>query len=709
MDNSPTHHPPTSHRPSSGAAGIVLTSAVLLVAAFCFTPIGKSVLTQTENASDDTLTHIGKSLPPSEQIVVLEVPTQAVESSDPALAMFNDGPPWSRSIFAKAVNRIGDAGASAIGLNIMTSRPSTTDPDGDVALAAAASARPNIVTFGAELTADQPAVLSGGHGILAVPHDIILPPVSPPSQIGVTTTTADRVDGITRHVRYLFPVDDSYASRKSTTDIPVWPSMAANLARPNAPTADRRVRIRWTTNTPTDTPDEYTPFPTIPLEEIFTPALWSGKFENGAFFNGKTVLITTPGNQQSAATPQGTTSSAQIQLCALNAALTDSGGIIKELPQFWSNLPFILGTLAALTLFFTIRRPLVRGAAAMAVGALLLTVIWLMFNHLNILIPSGGMILSLLMVTSAGVFTDIAEKKAAKEELVQSLTRQTSLKLTQKISSNPGTYLDSLVGARRPMTLLTVNLKDFADTVEPRTPSSGVHQLNEYLESITHCVFENDGTTSSAPCDSLLASWGSLRKEDPAISAPRALEAARQMRRELDKLNSQWKRQKQPPLKQGIALHFGECIVGQIGPNNQRQLNIVGRTTSTVRQLEALTHKFGSEIIISDAIAKWIPEDVQPMLRPLPYLQMRGNPKALTLYDVIRSDKVAHWETYKADYTSGLEAFTNGDFESAVRRFDRCRSASPSDGLVTTMLEGAQGFVTRAPRKWKGVISLDNR
>jgi adenylate cyclase len=244
---------------------------------------------------------------------------------------------------------------------------------------------------------------------------------------------------------------------------------------------------------------------------------------------------------------------------------------------------------------------------------------------------------------------------------------------------------------------------------EEREPAELVAQLNEYLGAMVRCVFENNGTVDKFIGDAMLAVWGNLRDISPEEAARSAFNCARQMRRELDRLNTKWQREKRPTFKQGIGVHYGDAIVGNLGSPEKMEFAMIGDAVNSASRIEGLTKAFGSELIISDEIAKLLEVDDKPMLKPLPFIQVKGRSKSLTLYEVVRSGNISLWESYKDEYLIALKSFTDGEFEEAVHYFDRCRAAAPTDGAVTTVLEGAQAFVRQPPKKWRGVIVMNSK
>mgnify|MGYP000563138586 CR=1 FL=1 len=181
------------------------------------------------------------------------------------------------------------------------------------------------------------------------------------------------------------------------------------------------------------------------------------------------------------------------------------------------------------------------------------------------------------------------------------------------------------------------------------------------------------------------------------------------MRRELDRLNAKWQREKKPTFKQGIGIHYGDAIVGNIGSPEKMEFAMIGDAVNTASRVEGLTKQFGAELVVTKELTENITESDKLLLKPLPYVKVKGRSQSLVIYDVIRSNRIELWNSYKDEYLIGLKSFTDGEFEDAVYYFDRCRAAAPADGAVATMVEGSQAFVRHPPKKWSGVIAMENK
>ncbi|HEY9711495.1 MAG TPA: response regulator, partial [Oculatellaceae cyanobacterium] len=91
--------------------------------------------------------------------------------------------------------------------------------------------------------------------------------------------------------------------------------------------------------------------------------------------------------------------------------------------------------------------------------------------------------------------------------------------------------------------------------------------LNEYLEAMTHAVFDNGGTVDKFMGDGILAIFGAPEELTPNEQVRRAVATARQMYRSLQELNQRWQMQgvigdNVPPVRFRCGIHLGTAVVG---------------------------------------------------------------------------------------------------------------------------------------------------
>jgi adenylate cyclase len=72
----------------------------------------------------------------------------------------------------------------------------------------------------------------------------------------------------------------------------------------------------------------------------------------------------------------------------------------------------------------------------------------------------------------------------------------------------------------------------------------------------------------------------------------------------LDQVNARLKADLKEPLRIGIGIHYGEAIVGAMGPPRSQIVTAIGDTVNTTARLEGLTKDYNCAIILSEAAAK---------------------------------------------------------------------------------------------------------
>lgn len=127
--------------------------------------------------------------------------------------------------------------------------------------------------------------------------------------------------------------------------------------------------------------------------------------------------------------------------------------------------------------------------------------------------------------------------------------------------------------------------------------------LNQFFDEMSRALTTTGGHYSNFTGDGLMAIYG-LYESNPAKSAGQALRGAREMLLRLDKVNVRLKADLKEPLRIGIGIHFGEAIVGAMGPPQSQIVTAIGDTVNTTARLEGLTKDYGCAIVLSQAAAQ---------------------------------------------------------------------------------------------------------
>ena len=153
-------------------------------------------------------------------------------------------------------------------------------------------------------------------------------------------------------------------------------------------------------------------------------------------------------------------------------------------------------------------------------------------------------------------------ERSRHETLVRSnFERFFTPRMAARIAASPDAI--ELGGERRVVAVLFSDIRDFTAVSATMAPDETALLLTEYFTEMVECVFRHGGTLDKFIGDAVMAQWGAPITEPD--DADRALDAAVDMMRSLERLNTRWRTQGRPQLQAGIGLNFGEAFAGTIG------------------------------------------------------------------------------------------------------------------------------------------------
>jgi adenylate cyclase len=175
--------------------------------------------------------------------------------------------------------------------------------------------------------------------------------------------------------------------------------------------------------------------------------------------------------------------------------------------------------------------------------------------------------------------------------------------LAANASAADGLVRGGMEGSERQVTVVFIDLRGSTTLGEARMPYDVLFILNQFFNEMTKALVATGGHYSNFTGDGLMALYG-LEVQEPAIGAAQALRGAREMLSRLDRLNAQLNADLKEPLRIGIGIHFGEAIVGALGPPGSQIVTAIGDTVNTTARLESLTKDYDCTIILSQDAAQ---------------------------------------------------------------------------------------------------------
>ena len=361
---------------------------------------------------------------------------------------------------------------------------------------------------------------------------------------------------------------------------------------------------------------------------------WQVLQQPPGFWRGRTVVIgaTAPelGDQQE--TPFGPQSGAQVQVAALATAEQQRG--FRAMPGPWLGM-LLLGW--PLLVGGGLRRG--RDAAATAVIAVALAAAGITASGLgwvlaHCLWPVTFLVATPLLGGGLRAWGQGRQESRERAYLHQILARKVSANLLRDILREPGPIWTQVGGSRARCVVLFTDLVEFTPMSSSLQPSEIFTLLNRYFEAIAAAVIAEDGLLDKFIGDSLMAEFGVPRSRGDRQEAMAAVRAALAMQASLAQLNAELAAAGRQPLRQGIGLHFGEVMAGNLGSSQRLEFTVIGMSVIVASRLERLTRRFpDTPILISGALLALLPDRLQVL--PLGSHRLKGLPDPVDVYGLL--------------------------------------------------------------------------
>jgi adenylate cyclase len=698
------------HRLSILAAICILVTALVLSLRFVTGVPFLSAVWDSEKNFADLLRREGRKTKTHQDFAFLGIDQSTLEfqpfepeqlQNNRAFQLMTERPfPWSREVWALLLDRLFQGGARLVMFDLVFSPPN----DGDPAFRAALEHYRDKVVLGANFDFSNVRETGGAAKIVSPNESLVPPPQMQDDRVGYVVFFPDSLDQKIRAVRYTI-TDSQLARELPRPDEKPYESLSARALEKLGHAVDvprdlRGHEIRFSSM------DAYSPHP---LWEIFEPESWHANYADGAFFKDKVVVVGVSAKvmHDVAETPLGPETPGPIlHLHALAAALDHE--FLHDTPMAIDFGTIICGGILSWLLVAFMRRPLLCLVALVAISGAYLGFSRLLYDHFGLLVTVVPTLGVFVVSGLFGLGFDYTLERLEKLRTRRTLERYVSKNLVKEILDNPSSYYSSMLGSRKPVTVLFSDIVGFTSVTEEADPVALVKQLNQYFGRMVAVVFENGGTLDKFIGDAIMAVWGNVSSRGPSEEAKAAVRTALAMRRELAKLNETWRGQGVIELGFGIGINHGEAVVGNIGssaPHERLDPTVIGDAVNLASRLEGLTRIYGVDVLLGEAVFNLVRDEFH--LRTVARAQVKGKTEPIDIYTLIaaRSADVDHeFLKWLEVYEDGIRKFRERDFTQAKILFSRFLEFYPEDNLAKMYLERALEYEQTPPDEaWNAV------
>ncbi len=216
------------------------------------------------------------------------------------------------------------------------------------------------------------------------------------------------------------------------------------------------------------------------------------------------------------------------------------------------------------------------------------------------------------------------ENKLREERIKSNLERYVSAQVVQAILDTGGNV--SLAPAKKDITVLFSDIRNFTTKCEDLAPEAIVEYLNEYFAHMVDVIFNHGGTVNKFVGDMIVAIFGAPSQQ--MDNERWAIETAIEMQKRLKTIPGNWIRQN---FITGIGISSGEVIVGNIGSPQHMDYTAIGDEVNIAFRLQSLAK--GEQILVSRSIY----EATQHIFKfkDVGSVQVKGKKKAVEVFEVL--------------------------------------------------------------------------
>ncbi len=179
--------------------------------------------------------------------------------------------------------------------------------------------------------------------------------------------------------------------------------------------------------------------------------------------------------------------------------------------------------------------------------------------------------------------------------------------------------------------VLFTDLIGFTKLSENLEPSEALELLSAYQKRMVGPIFKNQGTVDKFIGDAVMATFGTpvSRGND----AQNALSCARDMQIAMREWEKERSENNLPAIKHRIGIHYGRCVVGNIGSEERMEFAVIGDTVNVAARICDACKDIGAQTLISDSVKEKLDEEITTEL--VADFEIRGRKERMDLHKVV--------------------------------------------------------------------------
>jgi adenylate cyclase len=437
-------------------------------------------------------------------------------------------------------------------------------------------------------------------------------------------------------------------------------------------------------------------------------------------FNGKLVLIGTSaiGLLDLKTTPvEAVMPGVEVHAQILESVLTNSQ---LSYPEYAIGAEIVMAVLLGLAII--VIAPMLPASIVVVLGAVLIAGLvgmsWYLFVEHSLLIDFTYPLISTWLIYLVLTFVNYFREQKQRQQIRSAFGYYLSPHMVEQLASSPEKLV--LGGEERRMTILFSDVRGFTTISEhyKDDPQGLTRLMNRFLTPLTNAIIERKGTIDKYIGDAIMAFWNAPVDDDDQEA--NACDAALTMQQRAADLNVELKREAEAnggvymPLRIGIGLNTGPCVVGNMGSDFRFNYSVLGDTVNVAARLEARTKDYRLPLVIGSRTAEKAKQKFATM--EIDLIQVKGKKEPEAVFAVLGRAEVEHDPRCQelCDLNASMIAcYRKQDWDKALELIERCRKPADSfnvAGLYDMYVERIEAYrADPPPADWDGIYEAETK
>jgi len=341
-----------------------------------------------------------------------------------------------------------------------------------------------------------------------------------------------------------------------------------------------------------------------------------------------------------------------------------------------AELLFVIGIGAAIAwLIFRIGPAVAAGIGILAILAVFASS-WLAYVEAGFLFDPVYPSLAILLLYLATSLTNYIETEQDRNRVRSAFGHYVAAPLVEELARNHERL--KLGGETREVTVLFADVRGFTKICEGLSAEAVIRFLNRLFTPLSDIILAERGTIDKFMGDAVMAFWNAPLLD--AQHARNACVAALHMIQELDLLNgvlaeeARSRGETATPVRMGIGLNTGQCCVGNVGSPQRFDYSILGDVVNVASRLEETTKSYGVPIIVGERTAGAAPSLA---FLEIDAVTIRGKERSERIFALVGDETTAasdRFRTLRQRHEQLKAVMGAGNAAAARETLDACRS-----------------------------------